>query len=106
MASCKLPTAEKAMSDLTPMDRRAAMFAREGTSWGAISWCRPCRLRNATGTSFPLVEQVWWRIVIGEDGVPHGVETERHATWVKLGSSLRPVPPMTAMWTGSDRGHI
>ena len=40
-------------------------------------------------------------MVIGDEGLPHGVETDREATWMKPGSSRRPVPPMTAMRTGS-----
>lgn len=37
MYSCKLPTAENAMMERTPMDRRAAMLARLGTSVGVSS---------------------------------------------------------------------
>lgn len=38
---------------------------------------------------------------IGEEGLPHGVEIDNEATWVKPGSSRRPVPPITAIRTGS-----
>lgn len=37
---------------------------------------------------------------MGEEGSPQGVEMEREATWVKPGSSRKPVPPITAMGTG------
>lgn len=47
----------------------------------------------------------WERIVMGEEGEPHGVlragcERGRWATWVKPGRWERPVPPMMAMWRG------
>jgi hypothetical protein len=88
ISSCKLP-----------MERRAAMLARAGTSCGAIWWCAPWRLRKATATVF---SPCWWcRTVIGDDGVPQGVVMFSEATWVKPGSSRRPVPPMTAMGTGA-----
>ncbi len=48
ISSCKLPTAEKAIMVRTPIDLRAAIFARELTSWGANSWWTPWRLRKAT----------------------------------------------------------
>lgn len=53
------------------------------------------------GTTLPVSEQVWCRIVIGDDGLPHGVVMSRDATCLKSGSSRRPVPPMIAMRTGS-----
>lgn len=42
-------------------------------------------------------------MVIDEEGVPHGVLMERDATGSKPGRCLIPVPPMTAMRTGSCR---
>lgn len=101
ISSRKLPTAEKAMMVRTPIERRAATLARAGTSCGASWWCRPCRLRKATATTLPLCAHWWCRMVIGEEGLPHGVEMDKEATWVKPGSSRRPVPPMTAIRTGS-----
>lgn len=77
------------------------MLARDGISWGAISWCRPWRLMKATGIGAPLVGDGWCRMEIGDDGAPQGVVGFRVATWVKWGRDWRPVPPMTAMWTGS-----
>jgi hypothetical protein len=43
---------------------------------------------------------------MGEEGLPQGVETDSEATWVKPGSSRRPVPPMTAIATGPVRFAI
>lgn len=40
---------------------------------------------------------------IGDEGAPQGVVGWRDATGVKFASSLRPVPPITAMRTGSGR---
>jgi len=37
---------------------------------------------------------------MGEEGLPQGVDTVREATGEKPSSCCRPVPPMTAMWTG------
>ena len=72
----------------------------------------PCLARNAT--LIPgLEEEVredgagdrYSRIVIGEDGAPHGVERSVNcATGVKGGEGRveRPVPPMIARGTGSE----
>ena len=98
MSSRREPTAEKAMMLRTPMDRRAAMLARAGTSWGANWWWMPWRARKATGT--PLCRAMR----MGDEGKPHGVSGLTVATGSKPGMWLRPVPPMTAMWTGSARG--
>lgn len=38
---------------------------------------------------------------MGDDGAPHGVSGLRVATCVKSANDWRPVPPMTAMPTGS-----
>ena len=75
------------------------MLAREGTSEGVRLWWGPWRERKAMGTAVCGVR----RIVIGEEGAPQGVEMEREATGVKPVDvrELMPVPPMTAMWTGS-----
>jgi hypothetical protein len=70
------------------------MLARFGTSCGASEWCVPWRERKAMGT------ELWERMVMGEEGVPQGVEGVREATGVKPSRCWRPVPPMTAMWTG------
>ena len=40
---------------------------------------------------------------MGEAGGPQGVVGVREATGVKPSSWARPVPPMMAMWTGSER---
>ncbi len=37
---------------------------------------------------------------MGEEGVPQGVVMEREPMGVKPESCWRPVPPITAMWTG------
>ena len=42
------------------------------------------------------------RMVIGEDGFPHGVGILREAARVKEGRVDRPVPPMTAIRTGPE----
>lgn len=49
----------------------------------------------------PVEGDGWWRIDIGEEGVPHGVVGLRDATCVKLGKDCNPVPPITAIETGS-----
>lgn len=92
------------MIERTPSDRSAAMFARAGISCGAYSWCRPWRETKAIGTGFASDEDdgVWCRIEIGEEGFPHGVEMFSSATGVKPGRLDRPVPPMTAIRTGSS----
>lgn len=47
------------------------------------------------------VEEGWCSaMVMGEEGVPQGVVMWRAATGVKPGRVSRPVPPITAMWTG------
>ena len=56
------------------------------------------------GVGWPVVGEGWCRMEIGDEGAPQGVVRAREATWVKCGSSLRPVPPITAMRTGSGRG--
>lgn len=53
------------------------------------------------GMGSPVVGEGWCRMEMGEEGWPHGVLRLRVAAWVKFGSDCRPVPPMTAMWTGS-----
>lgn len=95
MSSRRDPTAEKAMMLRTPMERRAAMLARAGTSCGANWWWMPWRARKATGT--PLCRAMR----MGDDGKPHGVSGLTVAMGSKPGIRLRPVPPITAMWTGS-----
>lgn len=84
------------------------MLARLGISWGARAWEGPWRARKATGVWVAGVEVdevvdlgVWWRMWIGEDGGPHGVEGVRVAACVRFGRAWRPVPPIIAMWTGS-----
>lgn len=47
----------------------------------------------------------WERIVIGEEGLPHGVQragcvSGNCATCVKPGRWERPVPPIMAIWRG------
>jgi hypothetical protein len=59
------------------------MLALAGTSCGAISWCSPWRERKATAIGLPVEGDGWWRIEIGDEGVPHGVVGLRVATWVK-----------------------
>jgi hypothetical protein len=49
----------------------------------------------------PVVGEGCCRMEMGLDGVPHGVVGWRVATCVKPGRDCRPVPPMTAMGTGS-----
>ena len=106
----------------TPSLRRAAMLAREGTSCGAYSWCKPWRERKATLSGGGEVREAevldvdsglvgarrgWERIVIGLEGGPHGVVREGcvSGSWamgVKWGSEVRPVPPIIAIWTGPE----
>lgn len=94
----------------TPNRLKAAMFARLGTSCGANSWCSPCRDRNAIGLGFGLSfgvlvvdveEGVCVRIWMGPLGDPQGVEGATVAVGVKDGKDCKPVPPMTAIRTGS-----
>ena len=54
--TCKLPTAENAMTVLTPKLLSAAMLARYGTSCGANSWCKPWRDKKAIGTGLRSLE--------------------------------------------------
>lgn len=64
----------------TPRLRKAAMLAREGTSWGASSWCVPWRERKAMGIGLPLEGEGWWRTLIGAEGAPQGVDGVTLAT--------------------------
>lgn len=41
------------------------------------------------------------RMEIGDEGAPQGVGTSRVAARVKPERAWMPVPPITAMWTGS-----
>lgn len=52
---------------LTPMDLRAAMLARAGTSVGVMEWLVPCREMNAIWAPEGREE-----MVIGDEGLPHG----------------------------------
>lgn len=76
------------------------MLARAGTSWGASWWEAPWRARKAMGV------ELWVRMRIGEEGAPQGVVGVREATGVKPGREERPVPPMTAMRTGSGEKGV
>jgi hypothetical protein len=99
--ACRLPTAEKAMMVRTPRERRAAMLARAGTSWGARWWCGPWRARKAIEVDVPgWVCEGWESTVTGEEGEPQGVERVRDATGLKFGSDEMPVPPIMAMRIG------
>jgi len=49
------------------------MLARELTSCGANSWCRPWRDRKAMLSGVEEDGRAWLRIVMGEDGWPQGV---------------------------------
>jgi hypothetical protein len=53
------------------------------------------------GMGLPLVGEGCCRMLMGEEGLPHGVSTSRVAASSKPGSEEMPVPPMTAMWTGA-----
>lgn len=57
------------------------------------------------GMGLPVEGEGWWRIEIGEDGVPHGVSTFRVAASVKFSRAWMPVPPITAILTGSVGGE-
>lgn len=81
----------------TPIDLKAAMFVLAGTSCGANWWWTPWRAKNATGVGLPVVGLGCSEIVIGDDGLPHGVSMSRHATGWKFSNDSRPVPPITAM---------
>lgn len=54
------------------------------------------------GAAVGLEVGVWCRILMSEEGAPHGVAIESEATGVKPGRVERPVPPITAMRTGSE----
>lgn len=43
---------------------------------------------------------------MGDDGLPHGVKGSTVAAGVKPGRDWRPVPPMTAIRTGSWKGEL
>lgn len=77
------------------------MLARAGTSCGAYSWWVPWRARKAMGVAAPVVGEWCSKMVIGEAGLPQGVALDIEATLWKWGSSLRPVPPITPILTGS-----
>jgi hypothetical protein len=80
------------------------MLAREGTSCGASSWWAPWRARKAMGIGRLPAEGEWCtRMEMGEEGRPQGVGIVRVAATVKPGRCWIPVPPMTAMRTGSGR---
>ena len=49
------------------------------------------------GMGLPVVGEGWFRMEIGEEGVPQGVLGVSVAARVKLGSVCRPVPPITAI---------
>lgn len=61
----------------------------------------PWRARKAIGIGLPVDGDGCSEMVIGLDGVPQGVGMSSDATGEKLGSDSRPVPPITAMCTGS-----
>jgi hypothetical protein len=61
----------------------------------------PWRAMKAIGVGLPLVGEGCWRMETAEDGLPHGVSRSTEATLVKCGRFSIPVPPMTAMRTGS-----
>ena len=63
----------------------------------------PCRERKAIGIGFPVDGDGdgWCKMLTGAEGLPHGVVGLMVATCVKSASEARPVPPITAMWTGS-----
>ena len=63
ISSRREPTAEKARMVRTPMNLRAAMFAREGTADGAMVCPGPWRARKAT-----WMPEGRAKIVIGELG--------------------------------------
>ena len=53
------------------------------------------------GIGFPVDGEGWCKILIGEEGKPHGVEGRIVVTGWKPGSDCRPVPPITAIETGA-----
>lgn len=56
------------------------------------------------GIGLPVEGEGCWRMEIGEDGAPQGVSILRVAARVKEGRDWMPVPPITAMCTGSVVG--
>jgi hypothetical protein len=50
-----------------------------------------------------VVGEGCWRMLRGDEGLPHGVSTSSVAASVKPGRDEIPVPPMTAMCTGAMR---
>lgn len=56
------------------------------------------------GIGLPVEGEGWWRMLMGEEGMPQGVVEWMVATGVKPGRDCRPVPPMTAMATGAVEG--
>lgn len=101
ISSLKLPTALNATTHLTPSFLNAAMLALDGTSCGAISWCRPCLERNATFNGVPEGRGCE-RMVMGEEVEPQGVQSwgcvrGSLAMGVKCGRWEMPVPPIMAM---------
>ena len=67
ISSLNEPTAENATIAFTPMDLRAAMLARAGTSVGVMEWLVPCREMKAIWAPEGREE-----MVMGEEGFPHG----------------------------------
>lgn len=53
------------------------------------------------GMGLPEVGEGCWRMLMGDDGLPQGVSTSKVAARVNPGRDEMPVPPMTAIWTGS-----
>jgi len=49
------------------------------------------------GIGLPVVGEGCCRMLIGDEGLPHGVSTSSVAARVKPGSEEMPVPPITAM---------
>ena len=58
------------------------------------------------GTGFPVDDDGWWSTFIGAEEEPHGVSAATVATCVKPARELSPVPPMTAMLTGSGMNEL
>ncbi len=71
-SSLKPPTALNAATHLTPNFLSAAILALDSTLCGTNSWYRPCLERNTTMRGVP-VDLRYERIVMGDEGVPHGV---------------------------------
>jgi len=53
------------------------------------------------GVGLPVEGEGCCRMEIGDEGAPQGVGTSRVAARVKPERAWMPVPPITAMWTGS-----